>query len=174
MLRTRERFAKRLAPRRFLARVMDLIEDGERRHARHRGEAFRAGGDLLIGHDGPVEIAREDRIGVAKAMIELDPGPRHRARELRFEVLARDDDEDARDPAFAQQRVREPRREARLPGSRRRDEERVARPRRGPGFERFELPRTERQTPSRQGTDHPVRFASTNRRSSKEFRAASA
>jgi hypothetical protein len=80
-------------------------------------------------------------------VVEFDPGLRHRARDLRFEVLARHDDDHARDVARRQDRMRETRREARFPGSRRGDDQRIVATLLRPRVERIALPRTQREPP---------------------------
>lgn len=120
--------------------MIDFVEHDECRDARERRKAPRSGRYLLIRDDRAVEIGREGEIDVAETMVELKAGARHRAREPGFEMLARYDDDRARDTAFGMQRVREPRCEPRLTGARGSDEEAVPRTRPLPNGERFTLP----------------------------------
>lgn len=57
-------------------------------------------------------------------------------------MLARYDDDHARDGVIYQKRMRQARRETRFPRARRRDEKRVFRTLRDPSLKRFTLPRT--------------------------------
>ena len=75
--------------------MMDLIEDDERWYFRKRGERAWCRSNLLIRHDGAVQIRCERLVSVAEAVVERDSGTDHRTRNLRFEMLARDDDDDA-------------------------------------------------------------------------------
>jgi hypothetical protein len=64
-------------------------------------------------------------------------------------MFARHDDDHARDLAAGERGVCDPRRETRLPGSRRGDDQRVVATSLRPGVERIALPRPEREPPGR-------------------------
>ena len=79
-------------------------------------------------------------MGVTKAVIERDAGADHCARDLRLEMFARNDDDDARNATVGKHRMREPCRETRFSGAWCCDDERVGGALAVPRFERLVLP----------------------------------
>lgn len=141
MTRIAECFTQGLSPRCFVPRVMNFIKYHQRRRARERREDPWSRSDLLIRHHGTVQIVCDYVVAVTKSVVQLNPCASHGACELGFEMLARNDDDNARDAALGEQRMRQPGGEARFPRSRRGYKEGVLGACAFPCFKRLVLPR---------------------------------
>ena len=93
-LRAVECCPQRGSPRRGLARVVDLVEDDERRSREVVGEQVRRGRDLLVRDGDAVGVAAPRPVGVAPARVEMQTHAVGGVRPLRSQRRRRADDDE--------------------------------------------------------------------------------